>query len=88
VLVRNISFRKTGSHGNVKKGAARSLTGRTARRTSGFFTVSDDYYFNVDAVMLKRQVIAPYTNSNGEPKDWTETENGRVPRDASVESVD
>jgi site-specific DNA-methyltransferase (adenine-specific) len=43
-----------------------------------FFTVSDDYYFNVDAVMLKRQVIAPYTNSNGEPKDWTETDNGRV----------
>jgi len=42
-----------------------------------FFTVSDDYYFNVDAVMLKRQVIAPYTNSNGEPKDWTESENGR-----------
>lgn len=42
-----------------------------------FFTVSDDYYFNVDAVMLKRQVIAPYTNSNGAPKDWTETENGR-----------
>jgi site-specific DNA-methyltransferase (adenine-specific) len=42
-----------------------------------FFTVSDDYYFNVDAVMLKRQVIAPYMNSNGEPKDWLETENGR-----------
>ena len=42
-----------------------------------FFTVSDDYYFNVEAVMLKRHVIAPYTNSNGEPKDWTETENGR-----------
>ena len=42
-----------------------------------FFTVTDDYYFNVDAVMLKRQVIAPYTNSNGEPKDWIETDNGR-----------
>jgi len=42
-----------------------------------FFSVSDDYYFNVDAVMVKRQVLAPYTNSNGEPKDWTETENGR-----------
>ena len=27
--------------------------------------------------MLKRQVIAPYTDSNGAPKDWTETENGR-----------
>ena len=42
-----------------------------------FFTVSEDYYFNVDAVMLKRQVIAPYTDRNGEPKDWSETENGR-----------
>ena len=34
-----------------------------------FFTVSDDYYFDVEAVMLKRQVIAPYTDSNGTPKD-------------------
>ena len=42
-----------------------------------FFTVSDDYYFDVDAVMLKRQVIAPYTDQNGAPKDWTESENGR-----------
>ena len=42
-----------------------------------FFTVSDDYYFDVDAVMLKRQVIAPYTDRNGEPKDWSDTENGR-----------
>lgn len=42
-----------------------------------FFTVSEDYYFDVDAVMLKRQVIAPYTDQHGEPKDWSETENGR-----------
>lgn len=42
-----------------------------------FFTLTDEYYFNVDAVMLKKQVIAPYTDSNGAPKDWTETENGR-----------
>ena len=42
-----------------------------------FFTVSEDYYFDVDAVMLKRQVIAPYTDRNGDPKDWSETENGR-----------
>src|SRR5215213_9453396 len=42
-----------------------------------FFTVSEDYYFDVDAVMLKRQVIAPYTDGNGDPKDWLETENGR-----------
>ena len=42
-----------------------------------FFTVSDDYYFNVEAVMLKRQVIAPYTDSNGTPKDWIESEDGK-----------
>ena len=42
-----------------------------------FFTASDEYYFNVDAVMLKREVIAPYTDGNGAPKDWSETEDGR-----------
>ena len=42
-----------------------------------FFTVSEDYYFDINAVMLKRQVIAPYTDSNGAPKDWSESENGR-----------
>jgi site-specific DNA-methyltransferase (adenine-specific) len=42
-----------------------------------FFTVSEDYYFDVDAVMLKRQVIAPYTDPNGAPKDWENTQNGR-----------
>jgi site-specific DNA-methyltransferase (adenine-specific) len=42
-----------------------------------FFTVSEEYYFNVEAVMLRRQVIAPYTDGNGKPKDWNETQNGR-----------
>jgi site-specific DNA-methyltransferase (adenine-specific) len=42
-----------------------------------FFTVSDDYKFDVEAVMLKRQVIAPYTDPNGAPKDWEETDRGR-----------
>lgn len=34
-----------------------------------------DYYFNVDAVMSKRKVIAPY-KVDGKPKDWEETEDG------------
>ena len=42
-----------------------------------FFTVSDDYYFDVEAVMVKRQVIAPYTDTNGTPKDWIESADGR-----------
>jgi site-specific DNA-methyltransferase (adenine-specific) len=42
-----------------------------------FFTLSDDYTFNVEAVKLKRQVIAPYTDEDGLPKDWDESEGGR-----------
>ncbi len=41
-----------------------------------FFTVSSDYTFNVDAVKLKRRVIAPYTSADGKPKDWDKTDNG------------
>jgi len=42
-----------------------------------FATVSEDYTFNVDRVMLKRKVMAPYRNGSGEAKDWSETESGR-----------
>ena len=34
-----------------------------------------DYYFDVDAVKVKRRVMAPY-KINGKPKDWEETEDG------------
>lgn len=35
----------------------------------------DDYFFNVDAVKMKRRVLAPY-RLNGKPKDWKEEESG------------
>jgi len=41
-----------------------------------FCTVSEDYFFNVDAVKIKRRVIAPYRNRDGTPKDWDECSNG------------
>lgn len=41
-----------------------------------FCTMSNGYTFNVENVMLKRRVLAPYTE-NGDPKDWDETQNGR-----------
>lgn len=34
-----------------------------------------DYYFNLDAVMIKRKVLAPY-KKDGKPKDWKETKKG------------
>ncbi len=41
-----------------------------------FCTLSDDFTFNVDSVKLKRKVIAPYRDSDGMPKDWSEGEEG------------
>ena len=35
-----------------------------------------DYYFNLDAVKIRRRVIAPYKD-DGKPKDWTEGEQGK-----------
>lgn len=34
-----------------------------------------DYYFDVEAVKMKRKVIAPY-KVDGKPKDWEQTESG------------
>ncbi len=42
-----------------------------------FATSSKDYTFNVDDVKLKRRVIAPYTDGDGQPKDWEDTEAGK-----------
>lgn len=43
-----------------------------------WFGVKDpkSYYFDVEAVKQKRQVIAPY-RENGKPKDWEETDAGK-----------
>ena len=40
-----------------------------------FCTVSEDYFFDVDAVKIKKKVIAPY-KINGQPKDWRVEKNG------------
>lgn len=40
-----------------------------------YATKSKNYTFNVDDVMVRRKVIAPY-KVDGQPKDWEETEQG------------
>ena len=40
-----------------------------------FCVVGGEYFFNVEAVKLKRRVVAPY-RQNGEPKDWREESGG------------
>jgi site-specific DNA-methyltransferase (adenine-specific) len=43
-----------------------------------WFAVRDpkDYFFNVEAVKIRRKVLAPY-KQDGQPKDWQDTEEGK-----------
>lgn len=57
------------------RGAARNW--KNASEDIWFCTVSDSFTFNVEAVKLKKRVIAPYTDSSGTPKDWQDESDGR-----------
>lgn len=60
-----------------EKGRGAKANWKNASEDIWFCTVSDTYTFNVDAVKLKRRVIAPYRDRNGSPKDWQDTDRGR-----------
>lgn len=59
-----------------EKGRGAKTNWKNSSEDIWFCTMSDDYVFNVEAVKLKRRVIAPYTE-NGQPKDWQQTQRGR-----------
>jgi site-specific DNA-methyltransferase (adenine-specific) len=59
-----------------EKGRGAKANWKNCSEDIWFCTVSDDYTFNVEAVKLKRKVIAPYTDSEGTPKDWERTKHG------------
>ncbi|MEM1293336.1 MAG: site-specific DNA-methyltransferase [Cyanobacteria bacterium P01_H01_bin.162] len=60
-----------------EKGRGAKTNWKNAAEDIWFCTVSRDYTFNVDAVKLKRRVIAPYRDRQGSPKDWQESRQGR-----------
>lgn len=41
-----------------------------------FFTKGEEYTFNLDNVKVMRQVVAPYRDNSGKPKDWNESAQG------------
>jgi site-specific DNA-methyltransferase (adenine-specific) len=59
-----------------EKGRGAKANWKNASEDIWFCTMTDEYTFNLDAVKLKRKVIAPYTHDNGDPKDWTKTDDG------------
>jgi len=60
-----------------EKGRGAKRNWKSCSEDIWFCTMSRDYNFDIDAVKLKRKVMAPYTDGNGDPKDWKVDENGR-----------
>lgn len=58
-----------------EKGRGAKRKWKNAAEDIWFFTVSDEFTFNLDAVKQRRRVIAPY-RENGKPKDWNESASG------------
>ncbi len=59
-----------------EKGRGAKTNWKNSSEDIWFATLSKKYTFNVDAVKLKRKVIAPY-KVDGKPKDWDEKETGK-----------
>ena len=59
-----------------EKGRGARANWKNSQEDIWFATKSDAYTFNLDAVKLRRRVIAPY-RADGKPRDWQETENGK-----------
>jgi site-specific DNA-methyltransferase (adenine-specific) len=58
-----------------EKGRGAKQNWKSTAEDIWFFTFSEKFTFNVNAVKIKRKVIAPYTD-NGVPKDWEKTVSG------------
>ncbi len=59
-----------------EKGRGAKRNWKNAAEDIWFCAMSEDYTFNVEAVKLKRRVLAPYKR-DGAPKDWAETAQGK-----------
>lgn len=53
-----------------EKGRGAKTNWKNSSEDIWFFTVGDVYKFHVEDVKLRRQVLAPYRDDKGNPKDW------------------
>ncbi len=61
-----------------EKGRGAQSNWKNSSEDIWFCTVGEDYTFDLDAVKLRRRVIAPYRGAGGVPKDWRDTDNGKL----------
>ena len=59
-----------------EKGRGARFNWKNSSEDIWFCTNGKEYFFDVDAVKMKRKVVAPYRDAGGAPKDWEETRDG------------
>ena len=59
-----------------EKGRGAKANWKNGMEDIWFATNGDDYTFHLDAVKIRKKVLAPY-RADGKPKDWSETEKGK-----------
>lgn len=61
-----------------EKGRGATANWKNCSEDIWFCTVSNTYTFNLDAVKLRRRVLAPYRNNDkGTPRDWEDSDAGK-----------
>jgi len=58
-----------------EKGRGAKTNWKNGMEDIWYATMSNDYTFNLEDVMMRRKVVAPY-RENGKPKDWQQTKKG------------
>lgn len=61
-----------------EKGRAAENNWKNCLEDIWYFTKSDDFTFNLDAVKMQRKVLAPYRDKGGNPKDWQESDGQKI----------
>lgn len=60
-----------------EKGRGANSNWKNCSEDIWFFTMSKNYHFDINAIKVKRKVLAPYKDEDGKPKDWQKDENGK-----------
>ncbi len=59
-----------------EKGRGAKTNWKNCAEDIWFCTMSGDFTFNSESVKIRRMVLAPYRDKNGQPKDWATDTNG------------
>jgi site-specific DNA-methyltransferase (adenine-specific) len=59
-----------------EKGRGATRNWKNCSEDIWYCVMGDEFFFDVEAVKLKRRVLAPYRDRTGRPKDWEESGNG------------